>query len=97
MILKKLDNMLIIKIDKSELDYLVTSSLDSNLLENIKNNSNQEFNNIYLRLSRTVAEKVLDFLGNELARIGLHQNSEPNSIGIMIENIIDKFSREVYK
>jgi hypothetical protein len=73
MILKKLDNMLIIKIDKSELDYLVTSSLDSNLLENIKNNSNQEFNNIYLRLSRTVAEKVLDFLGNELARIGLHQ------------------------
>lgn len=89
--------MLNIRIDKSELDYLLKSGLDQNLIESIKTSYNQQFDNISLKISKTIGEKILDYLGNELARKGFRQNHEPNSFGIMIENIIDKFSREIYE
>jgi len=88
--------MLSIKIDRADLDYLIGSHLDKTVCYNIENNHVKNFDTIYLNIERPIAEIILDFLGNELMRAGIGENDEPNEFGIMIESIIDKFSREVY-
>lgn len=89
--------MLHIKISESDLNYLLASGLDKNLIDSIKRGYHKKYDNIYLEIEKTIAQDILDFLGNELASKGLQQNDEPNAFGIMIENIIDKFSSEIYK
>ena len=89
--------MLKITLEKSELDYLLSSELDDHLIKSIKNGSNQNYKTVQLSLEKGEAESILDFLGDELANKGLQRNDEPNSFGLMIENIIDRFSREIYK
>ena len=88
--------MLSIKISRADLDYLIGSHIDQTIRGNMENNYVKEFDTIYLNVEKPVAEIILDFLGNELMRVGIAENDEPNEQGIMLESIIDKFSREIY-
>ena len=88
--------MIDIKIDINDFDYLVKSNLSDDIKSVLYKNHIKEFNTIFLTLEKVSADSILDFLSDELCRVGLEQNDEPNKTGVMIENIIDKFSRAVY-
>src|SRR5690348_11070464 len=96
MIPKKYDKMLTITIDKTDFEYLINSSLDQEVKDIISNNSNNKFNTVYLTIDKLICETILNFLSDELSRIGFNKNDEPNELGIMLENIINEFSREIY-
>lgn len=87
--------MLNIKIDSTDLHYLI-ENLDKVVSNDIKRNHTKKFDTVYLNIERQTAEIILDFLGNELIRAGINEDDEPNEVGIMLENLIDKFSREIY-
>ncbi len=88
--------MVEIKIDVVEFDYLRKSSLAKNIITEIQNNASIKFTSVYLKINKSTAEKILDFLGNELMLNGLLENNEPNSIGLMVEGIIDKLVKIIY-
>lgn len=89
--------MLNIKIDSADLDYLLGSQLEKSICDTIKSNYAKKFDTVYLNIEKPTAEGILDFLGNELTRVGISEDDEPNEFGIMIETLIDKFSREFYR
>lgn len=88
--------MLSIKIDSADLEYLIGSHLNKSICDILEDNAVKEFDKIKLVIERPIAEMILDFLGDELMQAGISENQEPNDFGIMIESIIDKFSKEVY-
>jgi hypothetical protein len=88
--------MLTIKINNDELRFLTDSNLDTVIKDDINRHHIKEFDTVFLNVERPVAEQILGFLGDELMRIGIGEDDEPNEFGLILENIIDKFSREVY-
>ena len=50
-----------------------------------------------INLSEDAVSEILDELGNLFSTMGLEDDSEPNSLGIMIEDLIDLFGREYYE
>lgn len=86
-----------IEIDWKDLNFLLKSGLSENICSFIRSNYNREYNTIFLNLEPPIIEAILDFLSEELIKIGMSKNDEPNEFGILIENLIDKFSREFYK
>lgn len=89
--------MVSIKIDSKDLNYLIGSKLEKNITNVIQTNYVKKFDSICLNLEIQVAEVILDFLSSELMQKGFSNNYEPNAYGIMLEGLIDKFSREVYR
>ncbi len=49
---------------------------------------------IPLALEEVDAELLIESLSSLLSEIGLNPDSEPNSIGLQIENLIDNFSND---
>ncbi len=47
-------------------------------------------------ITKEDAERIVDYLSNLLCEIGLKSNSEPNSIGLYIENLIDTFTYDTF-
>ncbi|MEJ7736057.1 MAG: hypothetical protein WKF97_01410 [Chitinophagaceae bacterium] len=88
--------MLSIKIASADLCYLIESNFEKTIIDSLKHNHFKKFDTVYLNIEKPIAELILDYLGNELMRAGIRENGEPNDFGIMLESIIDKFSREVY-
>jgi len=80
--------MEIIPINKNDLEFIKKLYPYFSVL--IKNN------NIYLKLSRSEMEKLLEKLSTKLIKEGLKLDDEPNEIGIHIESLIDLFSRYFY-
>jgi hypothetical protein len=85
-----------IEIDKNDFDFLVHGRLDGEIIESLKKNNSVKGNSFHIELSKETIERILDFLSNELAENGFDKENEPNSFGIMIENLTDKFSRVFY-
>ena len=81
--------MLTVKLEALDFDFLTGSRLDKSTIEAMHKTAERRFNNVYLRLEKDVAEKILDFLGNELASQGFDANGEPTEHGYMIEGLID--------
>jgi hypothetical protein len=89
--------MLTVKLESSDFEFLTRSQLDKGTIEIIQKTAQRKYNTVYLQLSKEVAEKILDFLGNQLASKGFNPNGEPTENGLMIEGLIDAFSREIYE
>ena len=85
-----------ITIDTRDYDFLIKSKLDSDIKEYVIKGSVIQYSTVKLKVDRDIIGRILDFLGNDLTSIGFDENDEPNEYGIMLENLIDKFSREYY-
>src|SRR5436305_2209418 len=89
--------MLNVKIDKETFQYLLESDLNTEIKDILQANCIKSYDLIDLYIEKNIAIDILDFLGNELCQKGFKEDDQPNDAGIIIENIIDKFSRKVYE
>ena len=46
---------------------------------------------VRIQLNRAEAERIRDYLTNELAALGFDEDYQPNQMGRMIEELIDRF------
>lgn len=83
-------------IDKRDFDFLIQGELESDVIKILQNESTIRYDSVYLSIDRELVGRILDFLEDELTTKGFERNDEPNEYGIMLEGLIDKFSREYY-
>lgn len=82
-----------ISLSKRELTYLANTKFlpeDLGLIINKMATSPDEKR--ILQLDRNTAERFREELTNRLARVGFGRDYEPTSEGILLEDLIDKFS-----
>lgn len=75
-------------LNKTEVEFIV-DLLKSEL-------ANKYFDSKFV-LQEQVAEELADILSDKLCEIGLNENDEPNEKGYLIEDLIDKCTRAIYK
>ena len=83
-------------IDTRDFNFLIQSKLDGEVIECLERSSKIQYDTVYLKIDREIVGRILDFIENDLMINGFSENDEPNDLGIMLENLIDKFSREYY-
>ena len=88
--------MLHIKLFFIEFNYLLESNLSKSLKEILEKQHERNFENVHLKIEKNIAEDILNFLENDFILKGLKKDDEPNEHGLFIENIIGKFSNEIY-
>jgi hypothetical protein len=88
--------MNIIKIDKRDFDFLIKSKLDENILHILRTNCKEQYDTIELSINKELIGSILEFLDGDLVNKGFKVDDEHNEYGIMLENLIDKFSRVYY-
>lgn len=90
--------MYIISIKNEDYNLILSLVKDSELRKNIETKRcSIGLKNIEAEFSKSELQHILDILTFKLTELGLDKDSEPNSLGIKIEGLIDLFSAHLYK
>lgn len=80
------------KLSRNEADYLKQLvSHDESLIRLMKFHDGERSAKLFIRLTRSQATQLREFLMSRMDLVGFDENYEPNEEGRMLEDLIDRF------